>query len=226
MWKNRFSQTFYACLNYHKIRQTVCINHGVRGESVFWRLKREDEKIHLAVDEDKRAQTSRESQVDSGTYARPAAAKWRGQQSTCYRARRASRSVGPLRPLRRLGGEDSGRGKLRRRYAIRRTIGPNALDAEPIKRGEASSLLVDDVTQRGNDRGCRIVSHADTRNDPFTFLRARPDRILWLSHCPSRKKFQRYRWYAALHRDQELHGWAFNRVKTKKFQGNIKKLIV
>jgi len=103
-------------------------------------VARERDVLYLAVDRDSRGRTSRESQVDSGTYARPAAAKWRGQ-STCYRARRRS-----VRPLRRLGGEDSGRGKLRRRYVIRRTIGPNALDAEPIKRGEASSLLVDDVT--------------------------------------------------------------------------------
>lgn len=74
--------------------------------------------------------------MDCGTYARPAK----------YLLPSAASSCSGL--LRRLGGEDSGRGKLRRRYVIHRTIGPNALDAEPIKRGEAASLLADDVTRQ------------------------------------------------------------------------------
>lgn len=69
-----------------------------------------------------------ESQVVRGTYARPS----KVPVTECGVVVSLRLAEAPRR--RRLF---SGRGKLRRRYVIRRTIGPNALDAEPIKRGEA-----------------------------------------------------------------------------------------
>lgn len=181
--------------------------------------------FNLAVDGDGRARTSRESQVDGGTYA--AAAKWRGQQSTCYRARRAERVARSGRS-RRLGGEDSGRGKLRRRYVIRRTIGPNALDAEPIKRGEASSLLVDDVTRDAatiEDAGSshtrirETILSLSSERDPIGFYGS-----LTVLQGGSFNVIDDMPRYTAI--KSYTTGWAFNRAKTKKFQGNIKKLIV
>lgn len=109
------------------------------------------------------------------------------ERSTCYReSRQAAALAGASKE------DSSGRGKLRRRY-VTWTIGPNALDAEPIKRGGLSSSM----TSRGNDRGCRVVSRIRETilslswPSPGGFARYRPDRDPMTRCVVLRRKFQR-----------------------------------
>lgn len=111
------------------------------------------------------------------------------KQSTCYRERATSRQAALLAGASKEETR-SGRGKLRRRY-VTWTIGPNALDAEPIKRRRP---LFASMTSRGNDRGCRVVSRIRetilSLSSASTRVLAR-DRDLATRCVVLRRKFQR-----------------------------------
>ena len=95
------------------------------------------------------------------------------------------------------------------------TIGPNALDAEPIKRGDLSSRRwrhAATIEYAGS-------SLADTRSNPFTFLQRVRTREPIRLYCPRWRKFQQANGYQYLTLSRLLRGVlqapAFDRVSVE-----------